>query len=179
MKFLKFNPKEKEIALLSEGNTDCVIRAIMLAMNTSKALKAAKEPDASEPFVTWEEAYDLACKKGREIYAMPDTFDVLDAILADMGYTFIEYTGTAAKLAEDYPVGCLILDMPLHNAALINGVLHDTEDCGRRKLYGFWDNPDERAKLEKIHKDEAIEEPKARRRGHTEKKRVFIHPDVV
>ena len=171
MRFMEFNPKKKEVEKLTEGNTDCVIRAIMLAMNTTRSMEQAST-GKDKLFVTWEEAYDIACAKGREIYAMPDTFDTLDAVLTDMGYKYIEYDGTAASVADKYPIGCMILDMPLHNSVIVNGVMHDAEDCGRRKLLGYWDNAKERARLEEIHKDDAPEEPKARRRG-TKKPKVY------
>lgn len=146
MEFIEFNPKKKEIEKLTVGNSDCVIRSIMLAMNTTKLIKNK----TSEAFTTWEEAYDIACKKGREMYAMPDTFDVLNAVLNDMGYAFVEYTETVAKFAKDNPLGCYILGMPLHSSAIINGVLYDESNTGRRRLYGYWVNEKEVKQMEKM-----------------------------
>lgn len=43
--------------------------------------------------------------------------------------------------ADELPTGRLVLNLSRHYAAVIDGVLHDTDDCSRdgtRCVYGYW-----------------------------------------
>lgn len=58
-------------------------------------------------------------------------------------------TGCTVHVREDeLPAGRLILSLSRHYAAVIDGVLHDTQDCSRsgtRCVYGYWSAPEEDA----------------------------------
>ena len=46
--------------------------------------------------------------------------------------------------ADELPGGRLIVSLPRHLTAVIDGVIHDTIDCseeGRRRIRGFWAEP--------------------------------------
>ena len=51
-------------------------------------------------------------------------------------------TGTRVHLrADELPAGRIIVQLSKHNAAVIDGVLHDLFDCSRegtRAVYGYW-----------------------------------------
>ena len=67
-------------------------------------------------------------------------------IMADLGWTWVPTMkiGQGCKVhlrSEELPKGRIVVNLSKHNAAVIDGVLHDTYDCtrdGDRCVYGYW-----------------------------------------
>lgn len=115
---------------------DCVTRAIAIATETP-----------------YQDVYDTlgagqrAHKTARGNTARDGVHrDVYDAYLAERGWTWTPTmsigSGCTTHLrADELPPGRIIVRLTRHLAAVVDGVLHDLEDCSRdgtRCVYGYW-----------------------------------------
>lgn len=133
-----------------KGNTDdCVVRAIAIATGTPYA--AVYENLHQRTLNDRPQMRKLERKYGDNArsHASPRSGvhrRIYDAYLTDLGWEWTPTTrigsGTTVHLAADeLPGGPLIVRLTRHLAAVIDGVLHDTDDCSRggtRAVYGFW-----------------------------------------
>ena len=67
----------------------------------------------------------------------------LDTALADLGWVWRAAQHPEGRKARpaDLPAGRLIARQAHHITAVIDGVVHDTWDCSRKMVYGYWSNP--------------------------------------
>ncbi len=127
---------------------DCGTRAIAIALG-----------------IPYQAAYDLVnraaaaerprARKGRHGKVRPASrsgartgiwMPTMQRIMASQGWAWIPTmgigTGCQVHLkASELPAGRLIVRLSGHYAAVIDGVLHDTDDCSRdgtRCVYGYW-----------------------------------------
>lgn len=106
---------------------DCAVRAVAYALNTS-----------------WLQAYDKLCAKGREIFDVPNSTDVVGAVLKENGFTWssnVIFDGkrlTVHELAEVHPTLTCVVRVSHHLTCTKGGKYHDIWDCGERTAYGFW-----------------------------------------
>jgi len=71
---------------------------------------------------------------------------VYDAVLSELGWEWMPTmaigSGCTVHLAEgELPAGRLICRLSKHIVAVVNGIVHDTDDPGRegtRCVYGYW-----------------------------------------
>lgn len=124
-----------------KGTTgDCVCRAIAIASG-----------------MPYKEVYNLINefgkrehrskrKSGRSSARTGVYIDTIKRIMSHLGWTWVPTmqigSGCTTHLrSEDLPSGRLVVQLSRHNAAVIDGVLHDTYDCtrdGSRCVYGYW-----------------------------------------
>lgn len=99
---------------------DCAVRAVSAALN-----------------LTWYEAYDLLCQKGREICNLPSADEVWSAVLIDHGFrrrvipSAMSPRYTAEDFCRDHPQGVYVLAFGGHVATVRDGVLLDSWDSSR------------------------------------------------
>jgi hypothetical protein len=133
---------------------DCVARAIAIATQkpyreVHDALTVAKVRDVAAGKDHWTRR---ARRKGG-ISAFHADHGVSDEVygpyLQDLGWKFTSTKdlprGRGVHLrADELPQGRLIVRLPNHLVAVINGVIHDTHDCsdeGRCRIRGYWTPP--------------------------------------
>ena len=135
----QYNDGGREAAGYRGKTRDCVVRAIAIA--------------TSSPY---QEIYDLVAGKsttertvrGRSKSSARNgvhkkTFKTL---LADLGWQWVPVmsigSGCSMHMTDgELPSGRVIVSLSKHLAAVIDGVLHDTDDCSRggtRCVYGYW-----------------------------------------
>jgi hypothetical protein len=133
---------------------DCVARAIAIATQkpyreVADALIAAKVRDVATSNEGWAKH---ARRKGGIRFFHADHgvhTRVSRPYLKALGW---KYTSTKELprgkgmhlRADELPRGRLIVDLPRHWVAVIDGVIHDTFDCsdeGRRRIQGYWTSP--------------------------------------
>ena len=133
---------------------DCVARAIAIATEkpyreVHDALIATAVRVAAEGKGDWAK---WAKRKGRfrafhADHGVPT--EVSDIYLAALGWKYTSTKklprGKGIRLrADELPGGRLIVDLRRHYTAVIDGVIHDTQDCseeGRRRIRGYWSKP--------------------------------------
>jgi len=130
---------------------DCVARAIAIATQkpyreVHDALTVAKVRDVAAGKSDWTRR---ARRKGG-VYAFHADHGVGDEVygpyLKDLGWRFTSTKelprGRGVHLrADELPKGRLMVLLPGHLTAVIDGVIHDTLDCsdeGRRRIRGYW-----------------------------------------
>jgi hypothetical protein len=131
--------------------SDCVARAIAIATRkpyreVHDALTVAKVRDVAAGKSDWTRR---ARRKGG-VYAFHADHGVGDEVygpyLKDLGWRFTSTKelprGRGVHLrADELPKGRLMVLLPGHLTAVIDGVIHDTLDCsdeGRRRIRGYW-----------------------------------------
>jgi len=133
---------------------DCVVRAIAIATQkpyreVHDALTVAKVRDVAAGKNDWTR---WARRKGgvRAFHADHGVSDeVYGPYLEDLGWRFTSTKdlprGRGVHLRSDeLPRERLIVRLPGHLVAVIDGVIHDTHDCsdeGRRRIQGYWIEP--------------------------------------
>lgn len=102
---------------------DCVIRAIVLALN-----------------INYDEVVNLLSKNGREFRCDCLSVQCYEKLL-DCDFNLPHYIGngsTAEEIAEDFPNNILLLRMKGHLSCSIYGVIHDIWDCSQEIITDFW-----------------------------------------
>lgn len=129
------NPKDNKTG-------DCVVRAIM---------KGTKQ--------TWTKVYQDLCKIGLELVAMPNSPEVYQKYLKDIGWTkqrmpkiivpTINGYGekgttykrlTVEEFADENPKGTFIISVANHLTVIVDGTLIDTWNCSYKSMGNYWTN---------------------------------------
>ena len=106
---------------------DCSVRAVAKALG-----------------VDWETAYTMLCLKGYELYDMPNSNAVINALLIDRGFErgIIPNTCpdcyTIADFAEDHPKGTYVVGTGDHVVCITDGVINDTWDSSNEIPIYYW-----------------------------------------
>jgi hypothetical protein len=126
---------------------DCVVRAIAIAAqmpyrDVHDALTAATVRHVAAGGSDWAR---LVRRHGRVRHFHADhgvADEVFGPYLKSLGWRFKPTKGKGVHLrADELPRGRLIVQVPKHLVAVVDGVIHDTDDCsneGRRCVQGFW-----------------------------------------
>ena len=123
-----------------KGRTgDCVVRAIAIA----SGLPYRQVYDAINDIAAKERPTRAGKRSSSRLGVFKKTYH--DYILG-LGFRWAAcmQIGSGCQVhvrADELPAGRLILRLSRHLAAFIDGVLHDTEDCGRdgaRCVYGYY-----------------------------------------
>lgn len=115
------NPKGKRVG-------DCAIRAVAIAED-----------------LTWDEAYDLLSRYGRELKNLPNANEVWGAFLKDRGYTRHVIPDTCpecytiGEFAEDHPEGLFVVATGSHVVTIIDGCVMDAWDSRREVPTFYWE----------------------------------------
>ena len=117
------NPKDNKTG-------DCVVRAIM---------KGTKQ--------TWIKVYEDLCKLGLELLAMPNSPEVYQKYLKDIGWIkqrmprFKDNTRyTIEEFADENPKGTFIISVANHLTVVVDGTLIDTWNCSYKSMGNYWTN---------------------------------------
>ena len=108
----------------SKGNhvNDCVIRALSVAEK-----------------MTWDEMYeklsDLAQRQG----ILLDDIEFVEKYLDNKYPRKCHYSKTIKEFIDENPYGTFLITMPGHITIVKNGVLYDTFDCSKRKMWCVWE----------------------------------------
>lgn len=101
---------------------DCVVRAISFAEG-----------------ISWNNAYDKLSELAQESGTLLDDIDFVESYL-DMKYKRISHNSiTVGELCEEKPYGIYLVTMPNHISVIKNGVVYDTFDCRKNKIWGVWE----------------------------------------
>lgn len=106
---------------------DCSVRAIAKALNT-----------------TWDDAYTLIAKAGRDMGDMPSSDSVWGAVLRQNGFyrKVIPNTCPECYTAEDFcvdhPWGVFVLGFGGHVATVVDGDLYDSWDSSNEIPQYYW-----------------------------------------
>ena len=133
----------RELAGFKGTTGDCVCRAIAIATE-----------------LPYKEVYDLIndfCKKERITKRHRHRgsartgvcIKTIRKVMASLGWVWVPtmFIGSGCQVhlrAEELPSGRIVVNLSGHNAAVVDGVLHDTYDCSRdetRCVYGYWYKP--------------------------------------
>ena len=99
---------------------DCAVRAISAALD-----------------VSWDEAYSLLCREGRQQCDMPSADHVWGAVLISFGFERRAIPSgcprcyNAEHFCEDHPTGVYVLGFGGHVATVRDGVLLDSWDSSK------------------------------------------------
>lgn len=125
--YLNPNPSQEGRRTLRWNKGDCAIRAFANACN-----------------ISWIDSFDELCSIAREMYDVPNSMEVLKegcrrnggewhAVKAEKGKKRM----TAKEFALSHKKGAYILDVSNHLAAVVDGKIADTWDCGGKCIYGY------------------------------------------
>jgi hypothetical protein len=121
---------------------DCVPRAIAIASGRpyDEVHEQCEECNAGaldDAYLTPEEraAHEAMAEDGLDYHGTAGADEGLDSYLEELGFQYHR-----CGLGDDPlpTTGRLIVVMPGHFAAVIEGVLHDTWDCRGRPVEGYW-----------------------------------------
>lgn len=107
---------------------DCSVRAI------SKVLG-----------VDWETAYTMLCLKGFDLYDMPNSNAVINALLTSKGFNRSVIPNTCpdcytiGEFADDHPQGIYVVGTGDHVAAVVGGTVYDTWDSSNEIPIFYWE----------------------------------------
>jgi len=137
-----------------DGVGDCVTCAI--AITTGKPYREVHDALTAATVRHVAAASDAWARRARRrggVRAFSADHGVMDAVygpyLEQLGWRFTSTKelprGRGVHLrADELPGGRLIVQLPGHLTAVIDGVIHDTSDCsdeGRRRIRGYWTEP--------------------------------------
>ena len=106
---------------------DCSVRAVAKALG-----------------VDWETAYTMLCLKGFELYDMPNSNAVINALLAGKGFTreIVPNTCpecyTIGEFAAEHPEGTYVVGTGDHVATVQDGTIYDSWDSSREIPIFYW-----------------------------------------
>lgn len=92
----------------------------------------------------WDDAYDIACKYGKNLAFMPnDNTAVKRIVEEEFGYTrhklSKEERGTTVNdFAIKHNEGTFLVEVARHLVAVINGEYYDSWDSGKKKIRGYY-----------------------------------------
>lgn len=100
---------------------DCVVRSISVAERLS-----------------WDEAYQKLSNLAQKEGTLLDDIQFVENYL-DKKYRRACYKSkTLQEFMTEHPKGRFLVTMPGHITVVINGVLYDTFDCRKRKIWCAW-----------------------------------------
>ncbi len=145
MKFV-YDDGGREAAGFKGETRDCVCRAIAIATATEKPYKEVY--DLINEFAKSERTGKR--KKGKSNARTGVYKDTIKKVMEHYGWqwtpTMLVGEGCKVHLREnELPKGRIVVSLSRHNAAVIDGVLHDTYDCSRegtRCVYGYFSKKD-------------------------------------
>ena len=119
--FTNPHPKGKEIG-------DCHVRSIAIALG-----------------ITWIEAYDMLCKKGREILSVIDTVETVSGVLKEHGFREMKLAVKKGKkrktlidLIKENPDSVIVGQIAHHWATARDNKVRDTWNSSEKPLYKYW-----------------------------------------
>lgn len=117
-RYLNKNPKNRLV-------NDCVVRAISLAENKS-----------------WEQTYDELSEIAKNEGIILDDVTFVDKYLQDRYIESCQRCNnkrvTIKQFLEENRTGVYLITMKGHITCVINGILYDTWDCSRNKIWSIW-----------------------------------------
>ncbi len=123
MNFIKTNPHPA-----GKKTGDCVVRALAIAEDKR-----------------WLDVYDALCKLGRKLHEMPNSRKTYEAYLVKRGWVKQKMpkhpNGKRYKLrelADENPRGVVIASVVHHLAAIKDGNLMDTWNCGNKCVGNYF-----------------------------------------
>lgn len=113
---------------------DCVIRALCKATGWD-----------------WKKAYCFAFISTIKEQFMPNCKDGERIVYKKLGYKWHAHNNrkkrpSVLEFAQDHPEGTYVLSLAKHHVCVSNGSYYDIWDSGRRKIYGYWQKPEENEK---------------------------------
>jgi hypothetical protein len=133
---------------------DCVVRAIAIATRRPyREVHDALTLAAVHHAAAGTSAYARLVRRHGRVRHFHADHGVADEVygpyLKGLGWRFTSTRDRGVHLrADELPRGRLIVDLPRHLVAVIDGVIHDTRDCGgagRRRVKGYWRMAEENA----------------------------------
>ena len=119
--FTNPHPKGEEIG-------DCHVRSIAIALG-----------------VTWIEAYDMLCNKGREIFSVIDTVETVSGVLKEHGFREMKLAVKKGKkrktlidLIKENPDSVIVGQIAHHWATARDNKVRDTWNSSEKPLYKYW-----------------------------------------
>ena len=106
---------------------DCAVRAVAKALDTD-----------------WETAYTMLCLKGYEMYDLPNSNTVINALLTSKGFErgIVPNTCpecyTVGEFADENPNGTYVLGTGDHVVCVKDGVINDSWDSSGEIPIYFW-----------------------------------------
>lgn len=122
-RWIEYNPNPNP----KNSSNDCTIRAYCAAEN-----------------ITWDEAYDIACVRGKGMTCMPNEGPAIKDILeTEFGYTQHKLSKeekkmTVAEFGVKHPEGTFVLITPSHAVTVIDGEYYDSWDSGEKKVKCYY-----------------------------------------
>ena len=110
---------------------DCVIRALCKATGWS-----------------WKKAYVFAFLSTIKEQHMPNTKEGERVLYEKLGYKWHAHNNrkqrpSVIEFAKAHPTGTYVLQLSRHHVCVSDGSYHDIWDCGTRKIYGYYEKPEE------------------------------------
>ena len=122
-RYIEYNPNPNN----NKKANDCTIRAYCAAEK-----------------LEWDDAYDIACKCGKNLGYMPnDSVTVKHICEEEFGYTRKKLAKdergmTVNEFAIKHPEGTFFVEVAKHLVAVIDGNYYDSWDSGKKKIRGFY-----------------------------------------
>lgn len=123
------NPTSKGKCGWKWDKPDCVVRAVANAIGCE-----------------WLAAYDWLAGKARECFTVPNDGTMNRKWFVESGAVWVACKAekgkkrmTVKEFAETHKTGRYIVDMASHNAAVVDGFILDTWNCGEKAVVGYYD----------------------------------------
>ena len=107
---------------------DCAVRAVSKALDTD-----------------WQTAYAMLCIRGMELYDMPNSNAVINAVLTDNGFDrkaipmTCPYCYTVEEFAKENPSGTYVLGTGDHVVCVTDGDINDSWDSSKEIPIYYWE----------------------------------------
>lgn len=131
-----------------KGSTgDCVVRAIAIASELPYQTVYDELFERNRAFAARSRSRRAAKVRGKRGTPRDGNFaESYGPYLRSLGFVWTPTmrigSGCTVHLrADELPLGRLVVHVSRHTVAVIDGVVHDTDDCtrnGRRCVYGYW-----------------------------------------
>lgn len=108
----------------SKGNfvNDCVIRAISVAEGKS-----------------WDTTYDELSEIAQKNGILLDDVNFVEDYLDNRYKRVCHYSKTVGEFINEFKKGTYLITMEGHITVVIDGVLYDTFDCRKRRMWCSWE----------------------------------------
>lgn len=107
---------------------DCAVRAVAKALDTD-----------------WVTAYTMLCVRGLELYDMPNSNAVINAVLTDAGFvrqalpSSCPFCYTVEDFVKDHPKGIFVVGTGDHVVCITDGVINDSWDSSHEIPIYYWE----------------------------------------
>lgn len=107
----------------ARGNntSDCVIRAISLAEGKN-----------------WNDTYKELTNKARRKGVLLDNVEFVEDYLDSKYKRACHYSKTVREFSNEFRKGTFLVTMQSHITCIKDGVIYDTFDCGKSRMYCAW-----------------------------------------